>query len=50
MLVGRRSECEALARVVAAARGRRGEARRGEAIVLRSEAGIGKTAMLAFEP
>jgi predicted ATPase len=40
-MVGRRSECEALDRVVAAARGRR-----GEAIVLHGEAGIGKTALL----
>jgi predicted ATP-dependent serine protease len=43
MPVGRRSECEALDRVVTAAR-----CRRGEAIVLHGEAGIGKTALLEY--
>ncbi|HVS44335.1 MAG TPA: LuxR C-terminal-related transcriptional regulator [Candidatus Dormibacteraeota bacterium] len=41
MLLGRRGECEALARLIAAARG--GE---GGAIVVRGEPGIGKTALI----
>jgi DNA-binding CsgD family transcriptional regulator len=41
LLLGRRGECEALARLIAAARG--GE---GGAIVVRGEPGIGKTALI----
>src|SRR4029450_9138538 len=41
--VGRRRECEALSNLVAAAK-----AGRSQALVLRGEAGIGKTALLHF--
>jgi hypothetical protein len=43
MLRGRRSECEALDRLVA-----HGRAGRSEVLVLRGEAGVGKTALLEY--
>jgi ATP-dependent Clp protease ATP-binding subunit ClpA len=43
MLLGRRSECEALDRLLGAVR--RGESR---ALVVRGEAGVGKTALLEY--